>query len=253
MKRNNEDYFYISGKHYDTIARSRKKHNRVPFFVKQAKQHGDPVLELACGTGRISIPIAEQGMLVTGLDFSDIMLDHAIRKSKENNVSIEWVKGDMTNFNLKKKFSTIIMTGAAMNWILDNKSIENCLICVRKHLRKNGRFIFDVFNPNLDILQRDGSEIYPMYEYPNPDGEGTVIVSGSNTYDKVSQINFFKSYYKIENKEIVKNLKLRMFYPQELDALLYYNGFSIEKKYGSFEEKPFYSDSNLQIVVCHKT
>ena len=59
-------------------------------------------------------------------------------------------------------------------------------------------------------------------------------------------------YYKMADKEIVKPAKLRMFFPQELDALLYYNGFIIDYKYGTFDEKPFNSDSNWQIVICHK-
>jgi len=125
-------------------------------------------------------------------------------------------------------------------------------INVKKHLKQNGRFIFDVFNPDLDILQGDGSKIYPMYDYPNPDGEGTVFVAGSNSYDKVSQINYINSYYKFEDKEIVKELKLRMFFPQELNALLYYNGFKIINKFGTFDGEPFKSDSNLQIVICYK-
>ncbi len=252
MKDNNDEYFYINGQHYDYMIKSRQAYNSVPFYVKCAKKFGSPVLELASGTGRITIPIAKEGLSVIGLDFSEKMLDQAIRKSKESILNIEWVKGDMTNFSLNKKFSTIIMPGAAMNWIVDNKSIENCLICVKKHLTQKGRFIFDVFNPDLDILQRNGSKIYPMYEYPNPDGEETVCVTGSNTYDKVSQINYFNSYYKFEDKKIVKELKLRMFFPQELDALLYYNGFIIDNKYGTFEEEPFNSDSNQQIIICHK-
>ncbi|MHA2038915.1 MAG: class I SAM-dependent methyltransferase, partial [Promethearchaeota archaeon] len=105
---------------------------------------------------------------------------------------------------------------------------------------------------NLEILQRDPSKKYQAYEYPNPDGEGTVVITENNTYDKASQINHLNNYYNVENKEIIKKLKLRMFFPQELDALLYYNGFLIEHKYGTFDEEPFNSNSNWQIIICHK-
>jgi len=54
------------------------------------------------------------------------------------------------------------------------------------------------------------------------------------------------------NEEIIEKIKLRMFFPQELDALLYYNEFMIDHKYGTFNEGPFSSDSNLQIIICHK-
>lgn len=252
MRKDNDEYLYIDGQHYDNMLKSRKQHSRLAFYVSQAKKHGDPVLELACGTGEIAIMIAKEGMSVTGLDFSQIMLDQAIRKSKEINLVIRWIKEDMTHFSLKSKYLSIIMPGAAMNWILSNEDIESCLSCVKEHLTENGRFIFDVFNPDLEILQRDPSLKYPRFEYPNPHGKGKVVVSGSNVYDKPTQINHFKSYYNIENQETERSVKLRMFFPQELDALLYYNGFKIDSKFGSYDEKPFNSDSIHQIVICHK-
>lgn len=244
MKDDNDGYYYIDGQHYDNMIKSRNAYGSVPFYVKQAKDYGGTVLELACGTGRIAIPIAKEGISVVGLDFSAKMLEQAKRNSKEHNLKIEWIEADMTNFSLNKKFSLIIIPAAAMNWVLENKSIEICLSCVKTHLKKNGRFIFNVFNPDLTVLQRDPSKKYQMFEYPNPHGEGIVVVSENKTYDKATQINYVNSYHMIENKEIVKKLKLRMFFPQELDALLHYNDFIIDYKYGTFNEEPFNSDSN---------
>lgn len=252
MRKSNDDYLYIDGQHYDNMLRSRKQDSRLSFFKNQTNIYGDPVLELACGTGEISIMIAKEGMSVTGLDFSQIMLDQAIRKSKENNLEIQWIKEDMTHFKLNNKYSSIIMPGAALNWILKNEEVERCFSCVKNHLRQDGRFIFDVFNPDLDILQKDPSEKYPMYEYPNPHGKGKVLVTGSNTYNKLTQISYYSQYYKIEDKEVVRSVKLRMYFPQELDALLHYNGFTIDNKFGTFDEEPFNSDSNHQIIICHK-
>ena len=71
-------------------------------------------------------------------------------------------------------------------------------------------------------------------------------------HNKATQISHITSYYSIRNEEIVKNLKLRMFFPRELDSILNYNGFKIDQKYGSFTEEPFNSDSNWQIVICQK-
>ena len=255
MKENNDNYYYINGQHYDYMINARNSHSiyeSVPFYVKQVKKYGGPVLELACGTGRITIPIAKEEIPIVGLDFSARMLTQARKNSKKDNLEIEWIEADMTNFSLSRNFSVIIMPGAAMNWVLENREIENCLSCVKKHLISGGKFIFNVFNPNLEILQRDPLKKYNMYEYPNPNGDGIVEVTESNSYDKATQINYVNSYYNIENNEIVKKLKLRIIFPQELDALLYYNGFIIDHKYGAYDEEPFNSDSNWQIVICHK-
>lgn len=252
MKKDNEEYYYINGQHYDNMIKSRNAYESVPFYIKQAEKYGGPILELACGTGRITIPIAQKGISIIGLDFSAKMLEQAKRNSKENNVEIEWIEADMTNFNLSGKFSVIIMPAAAMNWVLENKSIKKCLTCIKDHLNQDGRFIFNLFNPNLEILQRDPSKKYDIDKYPDPDGKGTVVVTVSNYYDEATQINHVTSYSRIKDKEIVKKLKLRMLFPQELDALLYYNGFIIDHKYGTFDEDPFNSNSNWQIVICHK-
>ncbi len=252
MKKNNEEYYYINGKHYDNMIKSRNAYESIPFYVKQVKKYGGPILELACGTGRITIPIAKKGISIVGLDFSVKMLEQAKRNSIGNNVEIEWIEADMTNYSLSRKFSVILMPAAAMNWVLENKDIEKCLTCIKDHLNQDGIFIFNVFNPNLDILKRDPSKKYDISKYPNPDGKGIVVVTESNYYDKATQINHITSYYNINSKEIIKKLKLRMFFPQELDALLNYNGFKIDHKYGSFVEEPFNSDSNWQIVICHK-
>ncbi len=252
MKEDNKEHYYINGQHYDNMIKSRNAYEAVPFYKKQAKKYGGPVLELACGTGRIAIPIAKKGISIVGLDFSVKMLEQAKRNSKENKVEIEWIKADMTNFSLSRKFSVIIMAAAAMNWVLENKSIEKCLTCIKDHLNQDGRFIFHVFNPNLEILMREPSKKYDIDKYPDPDGKGTVVVTVSNYYDKATQINHVTSYSSIKSKEIVKKLKLRMFFPQELDMLLNYHGFKIDYKYGSYDEKPFNSNSNWQIVICHK-
>ncbi|MHA1932097.1 MAG: class I SAM-dependent DNA methyltransferase [Promethearchaeota archaeon] len=252
MKEDNEEDYYINGQHYDSIVKSRNAYEAVPFYIKQARKYGGPILELACGTGRISIPIAKNGISIVGLDFSVKMLEQAKRNSKENDVEIEWIQADMTNFSLSRKFSVIMMPAAAMNWVLENKSIEKCLTCIKDHLNQDGRFIFSLFNPNLEILQRDPSKKYDIDKYPDPNGKGTVVVTVSNFYDKATQINHVTSYSRINDKEIIKKLKLRMFFPQELDGLLSYNGFIIDHKYGTFDEEPFNSDSNLQIVICHK-
>ena len=252
MEKEDEEYFYISGQHYDNMIQNKKAYKTIPFFIKQAKKYGGPILELAYGTGRISIPIAKGGMSIVGIDFSAKMLSQAKKNSIDNNVEIDWIEADMTNFSLSRKFTTIIMPGAAMNWVLENKDIENCLRCIKDHLNHEGRFIFDIFNPNLDILTREPSQKYDREDYPDPDGKGTVIKSESSYYDKATQINHLTSYYKIKNEEIVKKLKLRMFFPQELDMILNYNGLIIDQKYGSYDEELFNSDSNWQIVVCHK-
>ena len=246
---------YLDGRHYDAKVESWKLIEDIPFYVKNAKDYGDPILELACGTGRVTIPIAQNKLSITGLDILSTMLKEAKRKSKEVGVKIEWIEADMTNFDLNKKFNLILIPGCAFNSLLDLKSVEGCLMCVKKHLKPDGGFIFDAFNLDLEILVRDPSKIYPNAEYQDPDGRGLVIVKQNTKYDKANQILLWRLTYSIDDKIISKSneMKLRMFFPQELDAILKYNGFEIDAKYGDFEYTPFDSNPERQIFVCQIT
>ena len=252
MKKNIDVLEYLDGRHYDRKIESKKMNIDLRFYINKAKLYGGPILELACGTGRITIPIAKEGFSIIGLDLLNTMLKEAKRKSEEAGVEIEWIEGDMTDFTLNKKFNLILMPAVAFNWLLDLESIEKCLNCVKRHLNNNGRFIFNAFNPNLNLLVRDPLKTYPNAEYHDPDGNRLIIVRENNIYDKATQINKVRFHYSIAGNTIINELNLRMIFPQELDAILNYNGFKVDAKYGEFDQKPFSSDSNYQIFVCHQ-
>jgi len=189
---------------------------------------------------------------ITGLDISEPMLSQAKIKAGAKSVKIGWIEADCRNFNLKKKFNFIFFPANSIAHLHDLESIEACFSCVKKHLLPNGRFVIDMFNPSLSMLIRDPSKRYPVTEYPDPDGKGNVVITENNVYDSTNQINRIKWYYKIDNQEeVVKELNMRIFYPQELDALLYYNGFTIEAKFGNYNMDTFVPSSKKQLIVCY--
>jgi ubiquinone/menaquinone biosynthesis C-methylase UbiE len=247
-----EELLY-DGRHYDLV--NEDVVEDIPFFLRQAKKYGEPVLELACGTGRITIPLAEQGIHITGLDINDSMLAQARRKSTEKGLDIEWLKSDCRDFDLNRKFNLIFIPFNTIAHLLDSKSIESCFACARRHLADQGRFIVDIFNPRLEILIRDPSKRYPVYEYDDPDGRGNVVVTENNVYERDTQINRLRWYYRFadQTEEIVQKVDMRIYYPQELGMLLHYNGYSVEHKFGNYDEAPFNSSSPKQIAVCRKT
>jgi SAM-dependent methyltransferase len=240
---------YSDGRYFDLESGSID--NDLPFYLTQAAMSGDPVLELGCGTGRVTIPMAENGFEMTGLDISAPMLEQARRKASERGLKIRWVEADCRDFNLNEKFGTIIFPFNGIAHIHDRESHEALYACVRKHLKPQGHFVIDLFNPSLEILVRAENRRYPCFEYDDPDGRGKVIVTENNHYDRATQINHVKWYYKIgDEPEEVRELNMRILYPQEFDCLLHYNGFEIVAKYGDHERKPFESGSGHQLIVC---
>ena len=96
---------YSDGRHYDLGNKGQVAD--IPFYLKQIDKYGGPVLELACGTGRITIPVAKKGIQITGLDVSTAMLAHARRKSRAEGLQIDWVEADCRDFSLDERFSLV--------------------------------------------------------------------------------------------------------------------------------------------------
>jgi SAM-dependent methyltransferase len=196
--------------------------------------------------------MAEAGFEMTGLEISSPMLDQARRKAEEKDLKIQWVEADCRAFNLGEMFGTIIFPFNGIAHIHDRESYEALFDRVRAHLKDGGHFLVDWFNPSLEVLLRgEGNQRSPCFEYDDPYGRGRVVVTEDNHYDRASQINYVRWYYQIGDlPEEVRELNMRILYPQEFDMLLHYNGLEIVDKFGDYQEAPFDSSSRHQLVVC---
>jgi SAM-dependent methyltransferase len=263
---------YRDGRHYDAL--NSDLVDDIAFYVEEARKAvgfvdshppaksagrvhtGNPVLELACGTGRLTIPIAQAGVEIFGLDLSRSMLERARAKAEQAGVEISFVEGDCRAFELPRKFALIFMAFNSMQHLHDHASLTNLFSSVRKHLAPGGQFIFDVFNPKISMLARSPEERQPEREYDDPDGKGTIVLENTMHYDDASQVSRIKWYFSrrgpngLEPDFRVEDLHMRCFFPQELDLLVRSQGFEIVDKFGNFERKPFASGEPKQVVVC---
>jgi len=182
------------------------------------------------------------------------MLKEAKRKSAAAGVKIEWINADIRDFQLDKTFSLIYLPANALCHLLTFRDFEACLSAVRKSLVPNGRFIIDVFVPKSELLINKPGERSPFSEYEDPDGRGRIIVTESYEYEPDTQVKRIKTHHSIPGQEfeIEGELNMRMYFPQELDALIQYNGFIIEHKYGCEDQKVFDKESEKQLVVCQR-
>jgi len=241
---------YWDGRHYDLQTRTFVED--IPFYERQIGRFGQPVLELACGTGRITISLAERGIEITGLDVSESMLSRARLKAKARAARVDWILADCRQFLLNRTFRLIFIPINSITHLHRREDLDLLLARVREHLHEEGRFIIDVFNPSLDILRRDPERRFPVDEYEDPDGRGPVIITESNVYDAATQMNHITWHYCIgeeEDARVVEN-NMRILYPQELDELLHYNGFTVETKYGDYDQRIFQAESPKQLTVC---
>jgi SAM-dependent methyltransferase len=247
------EHIYQDGRHYDQLFQvCSGTPADLGFWMTQARELRGPVLELGCGTGRVTIPLAQAGFNVTGIDNADGMLAEARRKSSEANAEIQWIKADMRGFDLGTIYSLSILPSNTLCHLLTLDDFEACLASVRPHLAPRGRFIIDVFVPKMDLLVDKSEEKVPFAEYVDPEGRGRIVVAESYVYEPDTQIKRVTYWYAVpgEDELIPGTLNLRMYFPQELDALIKYNGFVIEDKFGSYDGTVFDSTSEKQIVIC---
>src|ERR1700720_848752 len=142
--------------YYDETPIVRGRLGDVAFYRDAGHEFGDPVLELGCGTGRITMALAEAGKRVTGLDISERMLERAGQKRlalyTEERERVHLVQGDMAKFDLGEKFRLIIIPFRPFQHLLEVKEQMACLECVRKHLAPGGRLILDVFQTDAERM-----------------------------------------------------------------------------------------------------
>ena len=180
------------------------------------------------------------------------MLAYARTKAEAAGANLKWVEADCRQFALRRKFALIFMAFNSMQHLHDHASLAALFGNVRSHLAPGGRFIFDVFNPSIAILNRDYSQRFLERHYEDPDGRGTVAFEQTAIYDDAAQVNRITLYFSLPGKKHfrVEQLHLRCFFPQELDLLVRAHGFETEHKFGNFERKPFASGDMKQVVVC---
>lgn len=134
----------------------------IPFYLEYAAKYPGVILELACGTGRVSLVMAQNGYQIQGIDLSERMLEQFELKLKEQpkwvQENIRLDKCDMSNFHLNQDYSLIIAPYRAFQTLITEESQRNCLKCVYQHLANQGILIINVFRP-FTIM--DESWVYP--------------------------------------------------------------------------------------------
>jgi len=232
----------------------------VAFYCALAQEAGGSVLEIACGTGRVTIPVAKLGFPTTGLDIVPGMLERA--KSKSAGLPIRWVEGDARTFDLQEQFRFIFLTGNAFQAFVTNTEQAALLQRVYAHLHHEGLFAFETRNPLFPTTNtREGG--FPLLETRNEDRPSFINVDGhevrestTQVYDHITQILHLageKRWYDGKEEHTkVTHIALRYTFPQELVALLHYNGFRIERQYGDWNVEPLSATSPSIISVCRK-
>lgn len=255
--------------HYDDPAlydhEYRRRRQDVAFYRRLARDllgGAGRILELACGSGRVTTALLRDGHEVVGLDLSPAMLERAasrvakLGRSARSRATL--LQGDVRDFALGARFPLVIMAFNSFEHLYTRGEVAACLARVRDHLEEGGRFAFDVQVPNLQWLVRDPSKRWARTLFRHPTTGRRVAYSTNHVYDPVSQIAVIRIYYDPvepdtgdgDDRSRVIVLTQRKFFPAELEALVAQGGFSVEKRYGDFAGEPLTAGAESQLLVC---
>jgi SAM-dependent methyltransferase len=223
----------------------------VPFYVDLARQQAGAVLELACGTGQLTIPIALQGLPTVGLDQSSAMLNVAKRRASAANTSVAFVQGDMRDFALGRDFNVIFVARNSLLHLLSTADLLATLTAVRRHLTPHGVFAFDIFNPDAERLARPRGQRFPVMDVATA-AFGPVRVEETHDYDPVTQINRGTWYVSTPDKPDawIVPMVLRNIFPQELQLVISAAGLELINRFGELSGAPFGPGSRVQVCLC---
>ncbi|MEH7236717.1 class I SAM-dependent DNA methyltransferase [Bacillus sp. JJ1562] len=228
----------------------------VKFLQKWAAKVNGPIIDLACGTGRATIPLAQSAHPLIGVDIHKGMLSQAKKKTENTNLNIEWIEQDCTKLQLGVKSQLIYIVGNSFQHFLTNEEQDQLLTSVHNHLGNEGVFIFGTRFPSPDELLQPSTEEY-WRSYKDEAGKVVDVYTISN-YDTIKQIQHYITIRKQidENGQTIDekktNIKLRYVFPQEMDRLLKGNGFEILAVYKDWKETPLTEGSHQMIYVCRK-
>ena len=219
-----------------------------------AQQAQGPILELGCGYGRITIPLAQRGVQdLTGLELSAPSLAYA--RQRAGDLPIQWVEADVRNFHLNRRYAFIFARGDVFNFMLTRIDQEAMLAGVREHLADGGQFLFDTLIGRPDHMVSELEETH-WYTLTHPNGR-QIYASGRGWYDYMQQwyIQHCHEHWDSADGELVRppwQLTLRYIMPQDLETLLHYNGFTVVGRYSDYKGDPISQEEPGYIYLCEK-
>jgi len=237
----------------------------IPYYAGVAAMAGGPILELACGTGRLTIPMAQVGGDVLGVDVVPAMIEQANAKKVQlfpaEQERVEFMLGDMRTLRLNRKFKAVIIGFNTLMHLTDDEDLAATFETVREHLDDDGKFYFDFHMPHPSLpMRQDVNGRYDPQEMIDPRDGRRFIVTENNQHDSRQQITILRFFYQEvdqENKkvgeEFSRTLRLRVIYPREMDLWLKKHGFEIVEDWDDLEKTtPFTAEGGRRVLVVQK-
>ena len=215
-----------------------------------------PLLELACGSGRLLIPLALDGYTITGVDTSAKMLSLARERVQQANLTsrVTLVQQDMSALQLSQKFSFAFVALGSFAHLTSRKTQQQALVAIRKHLTTGGTFIVDISNGDARYMENLSGQLLHQGTWRRDDGTiltHLVSPASSQTSHLLELTHFYDQHQQHGpvNRTVITT-HLYLFERTEMELLLEQAGFVIKDVYGDHNLGPFTLESQRMIVIA---
>jgi SAM-dependent methyltransferase len=227
----------------------------VDVIVGFARRFGGPVLELACGSGRLLEPLARAGLAVTGVDSSASMLRRAAQRLERAALSVELVHQRMESLQLDRRFRTIIIGLDSFGLLVRRADQLHALRAARQHATHDAHLVLDLANGNLRGSAEAAEELLHDLTLPDPATGRPItkfVLRRPRPSEQVDELMFF--YDEQDERGYLRrsmvDLELRWFTRFELELLLQLAGWQPDELYGNYNLEPFGSSSDRLLMVA---
>jgi ubiquinone/menaquinone biosynthesis C-methylase UbiE len=203
-------------------------------------------LDLACGTGNLTVHVGKKFVSTTAVDLSQYMLTKAEEKLRNQRIRAKIMCQNMCDFNLRKTFDLITCALDSTNYILEKEELISYFKCVYNHLKEDGIFIFDI-NSEYKLLNILGNNVY------NYDSEEVVYIWENVIEEEI--LNMYLTFFVKEGqvyKRFDEQHKERIYSEQYIDGILHSVGFEIMKKLDNYESTEIKKETERIVYVLGK-
>ena len=238
-----KDYNGLEAELYD-VFRGGDELDEIGFYSNVVAEKGGNCLDLGCGTGRVLIPLAEQGIDITGLDSSQFMVEECRSRLAAAGLSAEIVQDDMRAFDLARKFDLVIVPGASFQLFDERVDAVSALERARAHLLPDGLMVMSLFMPYYEIINEslDGVWRLEKDEAIGNNGE-RALCHVCAELDRCEQMMDMRHRFEVIDsagttvKSEIKHSRLRWYGKYELELLLTSVGFQSVEIIGDFGDE----------------
>ncbi len=244
-----DPYQDLLAAHYDAVyAAIRDPSGDVGFYLDLARRTGGPVLELGCGTGRVLLPIAREGIACVGVDASPAML--AVLRGKKPPRNLNVVEARIEDLDLgRRRFRLITSPFRALSHLLDVETQLAALARVRRHLARGGLFAFDLFDPKLEriALAHEPEHLAARFLRDGHDVRRFDTVERDHTRQLMTVSMRFEGARPEDSG--ASQVTLRWYYRFEVEHLLARVGFEIAEIFGGFDRRPWTAGQETVVLA----